>query len=68
MRTNIEINDDLMREAMRQSGMATKKATVEAALELLVRTRSQVSMRKLRGKVRWQGDLSKSRAGRISDY
>jgi Arc/MetJ family transcription regulator len=65
MRTSIEIDDELMQQAMRSSGARTKKAVVEAALQLLVRTHSQTGIRRLRGKVRWQGDLNKSRRGRI---
>lgn len=64
MRTNIEIDDALMREALRRSGAATKKAAVEKALRLLVQTHSQASIRKLRGKVRWEGNLQQSRLGR----
>lgn len=67
MRTNIEIDDSLMREAMRRSGAPTKKAAVEAALELLVKTLSQSSIRRLKGKVKWEGDLNHSRLGRIRD-
>ena len=64
MRTNIEIDDRLMREAMRSSGARTKRATVEAALRLLVRLRRQTAIRQLRGKVKWEGDLNESRLGR----
>lgn len=63
MRTNIEIDDDLMRQAMRASGARTKRAAVEHALRLLVKTRAQAGIRRLRGKVRWQGDLNASRLG-----
>lgn len=66
MRTNIEIDDGLMREAMRVSGKRTKRATVEAGLRLLVRTRAQAKVRRLRGKVRWEGDLETSRLGHVS--
>lgn len=67
MRTNIEIDDQLMREAMRSSGATTKKAAVEQALRLLVQTRSQASMRRLRGKVKWNGNLDESRRGRVRE-
>jgi Arc/MetJ family transcription regulator len=65
MRTNIDIDDQLMRQAMRHSGARTKKATVEAGLRLLVETHAQRSITRLRGKVRWQGDLNQSRLGRV---
>jgi Arc/MetJ family transcription regulator len=63
MRTNIEIDDQLMQRAMRSSGSSTKKAAVEAGLELLVKTHAQAGLRRLRGKVQWEGDLQKSRQG-----
>jgi Arc/MetJ family transcription regulator len=65
MRTNIDIDDRLMRQAMRSSGARTKRAAVEEGLRLLIRTRSQRSLRRLRGKVTWEGDLETSRLGRV---
>jgi Arc/MetJ family transcription regulator len=65
MRTNIEIDDRLMRQAMRCSGARTKKATVEAGLRLLAQIHAQGAIRQLRGKVRWEGDLAVSRKGRF---
>ena len=65
MRTNIDIDDQLMRKAMRSSGARTKKATVEAGLRLLVETHAQRSITRFRGKVQWQGDLDQSRLGRV---
>jgi len=66
MRTNIDIDDRLMEEAMRSTGARTKRAAVEAGLRLLIQTRAQASVRKLRGKVRWEGDLQISRLGRTA--
>jgi Arc/MetJ family transcription regulator len=66
MRTNIDIDDDLMRQAMRSSGATTKRAVVEEGLRLLIQTRGQASMRRLRGKVKWEGDLEQSRVGRLA--
>ena len=66
MRTNIDIDDRLMRQAMRSSGARTKRAAVEAALRLLVQTKSQGSVRRLRANVAWEGDLSASRQGRAA--
>lgn len=65
MRTNIDIDDQLMRQAMRSAKSRTKRGAVEAGLRLLIQTRDQTKIRRLRGKVRWQGDLSKSRRGRV---
>jgi len=65
VRTNIEIDDRLMREAMRSSGARTKRATVEEGLRLLIQTKGQAAVRRLRGKVDWQGDLNSSRLDRV---
>jgi Arc/MetJ family transcription regulator len=64
LRTNIDIDDRLMRQALRASGRTTKRAVVDEALELLVWTRSQAGIRKLRGRIRWEGDLEAGRATR----
>jgi Arc/MetJ family transcription regulator len=67
MRTTIDIDDRLMRQTMRSSRSRTKRATVEADLRLLIQIRAQTAIRRLRGKVRWQGDLQKSRLGRVAE-
>ena len=64
MRTNIEIDDDLMSAAQKASGQATKRATVEEALRLMVRLSRQRSVDSAFGKFRWRGNLSRSRVGR----
>jgi Arc/MetJ family transcription regulator len=64
VRTNIDIDDRLMSEAMRRSGARTKKAAVEAALRLLATTHAQSSLRRLKGKVHWEGDLNELRRAR----
>jgi Arc/MetJ family transcription regulator len=64
MRTTIDIDDTLMSKAMRLSGLTTKKAVVEAALRLLIQTRSQVGIRQFKGKVQWEGNLDDSRRSR----
>lgn len=65
LRTNIDIDDQLMREAMRASGERTKRAVVEHGLRLIVATRGQSGIRRLRGKLKWHGDLDASRMGRV---
>jgi len=67
VRTNIDIDDRLMRQAMRRSGARTKKAAVEAGLRLLAETHAQGSIRRFRGKVDWDGDLSLSRMTRVRE-
>ena len=66
MRTNIDIDDRLMQQAMRCSGARTKRAAVEEGLRLLIQTKGQASIRRLRGKVTWQGDLHSSRLERAA--
>jgi len=60
MRTNIDIDDRLMKRAMRISGARTKRAVVEEGLRLLIQIKGQGSIRRLRGKVAWEGDLNSS--------
>ncbi len=67
MRTNIDIDDRLMRQAMRSSGARTKRAAVEAGLRLLAETHAQGAIRRLRGKVVWEGDLHQSRLARVRE-
>jgi len=64
MRTNIEIDDRLIAEAQRLSGHATKKATVEEALRLLLKLKRQQLAGEAFGRYRWRGDLARSRQGR----
>jgi len=61
MRTNIVIDDDLMNKAKRLSGLKTKKETIEEALKLLIAQREQSEIRKLRGKLKWEGNLEEMR-------
>lgn len=61
MRTNIVIDDRLMKRAMRASGAATKRETVEQGLKLLLRLKRQEKIRSARGRLRWQGDLEAMR-------
>ena len=63
MRTNIVIDDKLMSEALKATGASTKKEAVELGLKLLVRQNKQQAIRKLRGKLRWEGDLNEMRGG-----
>ncbi len=63
MRTNIDIDDKLLKQAMKASNTTTKKAAVEAALRQMVQIHSQGAIRRVRGKVRWSGDLEAMRLG-----
>lgn len=57
MRTNIVIDDKLMRDTLRLTGLKTKREAVELGLRTLLRLRRQEEIRRFRGKLRWQGDL-----------
>lgn len=61
MRTNIVIDDDLMDEALKVSGLKTKKDAVEEGLKLLVQRKKQEKIKDLRGKLHWKGDLESMR-------
>jgi Arc/MetJ family transcription regulator len=61
MRTNIDIDDELMAKAMNATGLTTKRETVEAGLRLLVKLKGQERIRRYRGKLRWEGDLERMR-------
>jgi Arc/MetJ family transcription regulator len=67
MRTNIDIDDELMEEAQRLSGLKTKRAVIDAALRMFVRVKRQTDILSLPGKVRWEGNLDEMREGRFFD-
>ena len=62
IRTNIVIDDKLMRDALRATGLKTKREAVELSLRTLLRLHQQAEIRQLRGRLRWQGDLDVMRA------
>ncbi len=61
MRTNIEIDDRLMSDAMRFTGAKTKREAVELGLRTLVQLGKQVEVRNMKGKLHWEGDLEAMR-------
>ena len=61
MRTNIVIDDQLMANALKATGLSTKKEVVEQGLRLLVQRSKQQAIRELRGKLEWEGDLDEMR-------
>lgn len=63
MRTNIDIDDRLMRDAMAATGARSKRETVELGLKLLADRRRQAAIKPLRGTLDWQGDLDAQRSG-----
>lgn len=61
MRTNIVIDDELIKEALRVGDLKTKKSVVDKALKLYVKIKKQENIRKLRGKLNWEGNLDEMR-------
>jgi Arc/MetJ family transcription regulator len=61
MRTNIVIDDKLMKETLRLTGVKTKREAVELGLRTVVRLRKQEQIRRSRGKLPWQGELDAMR-------
>jgi Arc/MetJ family transcription regulator len=64
MRTNIVIDDKLMSTALKKSGLKTKKEVVEEGLRLLVKVKNQAKLKKLKGKLKWEGNLDEMRENR----
>ena len=64
VRTNIDIDDDLMREALELTGLPSKRSVVEEALRRLIMLKRQQDVRRLRGQLRWEGDLAEMRTDR----
>jgi Arc/MetJ family transcription regulator len=61
MRTNIVIDDKLMSETLRLTGLKTKREVVELGLQTLLRLRQQEAIRGFRGKLAWEGNLEAMR-------
>ena len=64
MRTNIVIDDELMANVLKLTGLKTKREAVELGLKTLVKLKKQEKIRRLRGKLPWQGDLNEMRTDR----
>lgn len=64
MRTNIVIDNDLMQEALKATGLKTKKETVELGLKTLITLRKQAAIKGLKGKLNWEGNLDELRTDR----
>lgn len=65
MRTNIEIDDEVMRKVQRLTGARTKREAVDLAMRELVAQHERLGILDLRGKVRWEGSLDENRRGRL---
>ena len=64
MRTNIEIDDQLMSDTLRATGLKTKREAVELGLRTLLRLQQQAEVKRFRGQLNWQGDLNAMRTDR----
>jgi len=61
MRTNIDIDDRLMADALAATGLKTKREVVELGLQKIIQLKRQEELRRLRGKIDWQGNLDEMR-------
>jgi Arc/MetJ family transcription regulator len=61
LRTNVVIDDDLMASALKVSGLKTKKDAIEEGLKLLVQVKCQKEIKRVRGKLKWSGNLDEMR-------
>ncbi len=61
MRTNIEIDDQLMDDVLKATGARTKKEAVELGLKALIRLKKQEGLKAFKGKLNWTGDLDDMR-------
>lgn len=61
MRTNIVIDDNLMADALKVTGLKTKREAVELGLKALIKLKKQENIRSFRGKLKWEGDLNEMR-------
>ena len=68
MRTNVVLDEDLLKRAKELTGIKTTRQVIQEALETLVLLREQANVRNLRGKLNWEGDLGTLREGRSGDY
>ena len=62
MRTNIDIDDNLMNDVLKATGLTTKKDAVELGLKTLIRLKKQEGIKGFRGKLKWTGDLGEMRS------
>lgn len=61
MRTNIVIDDELMKLALKSTGLKTKREVVEEGLKTLIMVKNQTKLKSLRGKLHWEGDIEEMR-------
>jgi Arc/MetJ family transcription regulator len=67
MRTNIVLDDELVKQARQLTGIKTKKELIHEALRVMIQLRQQSQVRSLRGKLHWEGDLDEQRRSRFPE-
>ena len=67
MRTNIDLDEDLIERAQKLTGIKTKRAVVQEALRTLILLREQAEVRQFRGKLKWEGDLDEMRRSPLAE-
>jgi Arc/MetJ family transcription regulator len=67
MRTNIVIDDQLVKKGMKYTGITTKKKLVDYALRELIKRKERKGLLTLKGKFQWEGDLNQMRKSRFND-
>jgi len=67
MRTNIVLDDNLVKRAQKLTGIKTKREVVHEALRILILLREQADIRSLRGKLKWTGSLHEQRLSRVEN-
>ncbi len=65
MRISIALDDNLIERAMKATGLRTKRAVVEAGLHALIQIKAQKGIQRLRGKIKWEGNLDEMRGSRV---
>jgi Arc/MetJ family transcription regulator len=65
-RTGIVMDEDLVRQGLKSTGLKTRRALVHHALQELVRREKQMGLLALEGKIKWTGDLNKMRRSRFA--
>ena len=65
-RTNIVMDETLVRQGLKATGMKTRRALVHHALQELVRREKQMGLLALEGKIKWTGDLNTMRRSRFA--
>jgi len=67
MRTNVVIDEKIMKKAKNYTGLKTKKEVINYALQELIKRKERKEILKLSGKLHWEGNLDEMREGRFGN-